>query len=52
MAGSFSYACGYKGPPVTDGVSVLVFFNSGTLAALDLEGKVRWQTTRCHPRRS
>jgi outer membrane protein assembly factor BamB len=29
---------------VTDGASVFVRFKSGTLAALDFEGKVRWQT--------
>lgn len=29
--------------PVTDGESVFVYFKSGTLAALDLAGKVRWQ---------
>ncbi len=28
----------------TDGKSIFVNFKSGTLAALDLEGKVRWQT--------
>lgn len=30
--------------PITDGKSVYVFFKSGTLAALDLDGKMRWQT--------
>jgi outer membrane protein assembly factor BamB len=30
--------------PVTDGEAMFVYFNSGTLAALGLEGKVRWQT--------
>lgn len=30
--------------PVTDGKSVFVYFKSGTLAALDFGGKVRWQT--------
>ncbi len=30
--------------PVTDGQSVFVYYKSGTLAALDLEGKIRWQT--------
>jgi outer membrane protein assembly factor BamB len=28
----------------TDGRSVFVYFKSGTFAALDLDGKVRWQT--------
>jgi outer membrane protein assembly factor BamB len=30
--------------PVTDGKDVFVYFKSGTLAALDLNGKVHWQT--------
>ena len=30
--------------PVTDGESVFVNFKSGTLAAVGLDGKVRWQT--------
>src|SRR5687767_11829966 len=30
--------------PTTDGKSVFVYFKSGTLAALDFNGKVRWQT--------
>ncbi len=30
--------------PITDDQTVFVYFKSGTLAALDLEGKVRWQT--------
>ncbi len=30
--------------PATDGESVFVYFKSGTLAALDFGGKVRWQT--------
>ncbi len=30
--------------PATDGRSVFVYFKSGTLAALDFAGKVRWQT--------
>jgi outer membrane protein assembly factor BamB len=29
--------------PVTDGQSIFVYFRSGNLAALDLEGQVRWQ---------
>ena len=31
--------------PVTDGRSVWVYFKSGTLAALSLDGQVRWQTS-------
>lgn len=30
--------------PTTDGKSIFVEFKSGTLAAVDLEGKIRWQT--------
>jgi outer membrane protein assembly factor BamB len=30
--------------PTTDGQGVFVYFKSGTLAALGLDGKVRWQT--------
>ena len=30
--------------PTTDGEAVFVYFKSGTLAALDLDGRVRWQT--------
>lgn len=29
--------------PVTDGKSLFVYFKSGTLASLDLDGKIRWQ---------
>lgn len=35
---------GSNASPVTDGQSIFVFFKSGTLAAVDLAGKVRWQT--------
>ena len=35
---------GSNASPVTDGKAVYVYFKSGTLAAVDLEGKVRWQT--------
>jgi outer membrane protein assembly factor BamB len=30
--------------PATDGQDVFVYFKSGTLAALDLDGKLRWKT--------
>jgi outer membrane protein assembly factor BamB len=30
--------------PITDGKTVFVYFKSGTLAALDFDGKVRWRT--------
>ncbi|MCA9173317.1 MAG: PQQ-binding-like beta-propeller repeat protein, partial [Planctomycetales bacterium] len=35
---------GCNASPVTDGESVFVYFKSGTLAAVDLHGKIRWQT--------
>jgi len=42
--GKSKLSSGCNSSPVTDGVSVFAFFNSGTLAALDFEGKVCWQT--------
>jgi hypothetical protein len=42
--GKSKWSSGCNSSPVTDGVSVFVFFNSGTVAALDMDGKVRWQT--------
>lgn len=44
IPGKSKLSSGCNPSPVSDGVSVFVFFNSGTLAALDFEGKVRWQT--------
>ncbi len=35
---------GCNSSPVTDGKFVFVYFKSGQLAAVDFEGKVRWQT--------
>jgi outer membrane protein assembly factor BamB len=35
---------GSNASPVTDGRGVFVFFKSGTLAAVELDGKVRWKT--------
>jgi len=35
---------GSNASPVTDGKSLFVFFKSGNLAALDLDGKVQWRT--------
>jgi outer membrane protein assembly factor BamB len=35
---------GSNASPVTDGKAVFVFFKSGAFAALELDGKVRWQT--------
>lgn len=34
---------GSNASPTTDGRSVFVYFKSGTLATLDLDGKVRWR---------
>lgn len=35
---------GSNASPVTDGKGVFVFFKSGTFAAVELDGKVRWKT--------
>jgi len=35
---------GSNASPATDGKAVFVYFKSGTLAAMELDGKVRWQT--------
>ena len=35
---------GSNASPATDGKAVFVYFKSGTLAALEFDGKVRWQT--------
>lgn len=35
---------GSNASPVTDGSGVFVYFKSGTLAAVDLDGTVRWKT--------
>lgn len=35
---------GCNSSPVTDGQTVFAYFNSSTLAALTLDGQVRWQT--------
>ncbi len=35
---------GSNASPVTDGSAVFVFYKSGTFAAVDLDGKVRWKT--------
>ncbi len=43
-AGKHRNGSGSNASPVTDGTSVFVFFKSGTFAAVDLNGKVRWKT--------
>ncbi|MBM3968419.1 MAG: Pyrrolo-quinoline quinone [Planctomycetes bacterium] len=43
-AGKHRNGSGSNASPVTDGKAVFVFFKSGTFAAVDLNGKVRWKT--------
>jgi outer membrane protein assembly factor BamB len=43
-AGKHRNGSGSNASPTTDGQSVFVYFKSGNFAALDLKGKVRWQT--------
>lgn len=44
VRGRHQNASGSNSSPVTDGSGVFVVFKSGTLAALELDGKIRWQT--------
>ena len=43
-AGKHRNGSGSNASPVTDGNGVFVYFKSGTLAAVDLDGKIRWKT--------
>lgn len=43
-AGKHRNGSGSNASPVTDGHGVFVYFKSGTFAALELNGSVRWQT--------
>ena len=43
-AGRHRNGSGSNASPVTDGDSIFVYFKSGTLAAVDLDGTIRWQT--------
>ena len=43
-AGKHRNGSGSNASPITDGSGIFVFFKSGTLAAVDLDGKVRWKT--------
>ncbi len=43
-AGKHRNGSGSNASPVTDGSAVFVFFKSGTFAAVELDGKVRWKT--------
>ena len=42
-AGKHRNGSGSNASPTTDGKGVFVFFKSGTLAAVELDGKVRWK---------
>ncbi len=42
--GSHRNGSGSNASPATDGKAVLVYFKSGTLAEVEFDGKVRWQT--------
>ncbi len=43
-AGKHRNGSGCNASPVTDGDAVFAYFKSGTLAAVELDGSVRWQT--------
>jgi outer membrane protein assembly factor BamB len=43
-AGKHHNGSGSNPSPATDGTNLFVYFKSGTFAALDLSGKIRWQT--------
>lgn len=43
-AGKHRNGSGSNASPVTDGKAIFVFFKSGTFAAVELNGKVRWKT--------
>lgn len=43
-SGKRDNSSGCNPSPITDGQNVFIYFKSGTLAALDFAGKVRWQT--------
>ena len=43
-AGKHRNGSGCNASPVTDGDGVFVYFKSGTLAAVNTDGKVRWKT--------
>lgn len=42
--GKHANGSGSNASPITDGKAVFCFFKSGTLAAVENDGKVRWQT--------
>ena len=43
VPGKHRNASGCNASPVTDGESIFVYFKSGTFAAVDMDGKIRWQ---------
>ncbi len=43
-AGKHRNGSGSNASPVTDGTAVFVYFKSGTLAAVELDGTIRWKT--------
>ena len=43
-AGKHRNGSGSNASPATDGTTVFVYFKSGTLAAVELDGSVRWKT--------
>jgi outer membrane protein assembly factor BamB len=43
-AGKHKNGSGSNASPVTDGSAVFVYFKSGTFAAVELDGRVRWKT--------
>lgn len=43
-AGKHRNGSGSNASPATDGKAIFVFFKSGTFAAVELDGKVRWKT--------
>ena len=44
VAGKHRNGSGSNSSPVTDGDAIYVYFKSGTLAAVEHDGKIRWQT--------
>jgi len=44
QGGKHRNGSGSNASPVTDGKGVFVYFKSGSLAALEFDGQVRWQT--------
>ncbi len=44
QAGKHRNGSGSNPSPITDGRGIFVYYKSGTLAAVDLNGQIRWQT--------